>query len=526
VAREPAYASPLMYAVTLAAIFLPLHALALEIPEDDPGVTLELDELLDAELGDRTLPLTESQNALLRRLLVHDFAHTPSAERLVHARIGDELAWQRNREWIDEVEHAIAMARLEHRVAPKPEEPGVTYDIPLAEHPLVDAWIEHFTGRGRWVFERWLARADRYQPIMEPILVEHGLPKDTLYLAMIESGFVSHALSRSAASGFWQFMAPTGHMYGLHQDTWVDERRDFVKATHKAATYLTDLYKEFGDWHLAWAGYNAGGGRIRRALKRYDVRDFWTLIEFKDSLTKETKHYVPKIIAACIVARNRAYYGFTSVKSEAPLAWDSVMVDDSVEMRLVAKETGVSLEELRVMNPALLYDITPPRRAWELRVPQGTGEAVTAWLAATPKKERLRYASYTVQRGDTLGAIAKRLGSTIPAISELNGIRNPRSLRPGQRLVVPSARKGKPDTFMVARADGAADRGPADRPASRVQPASSREMPNKPVATHVVAVGDTLWSIAQKYNVSLQDLRRWNAKQTSKLGVGEILQIF
>ncbi|MCK5691032.1 lytic transglycosylase domain-containing protein, partial [Myxococcota bacterium] len=208
---------------------------------------------------------------------------------------------------------------------------------------------------------------------MRPILKKKGLPEDTVYLAMIESGFSSRARSTVGAGGFWQFMPATGKVYGLSQTTWVDERRDFIMATESAAHFLTDLHREFKDWHLAWAGYNAGGGRIRRALKRHGATTFWDLADNPKSLVQETRHYVPKIIAAAIVAKNREKYGFAPASYKKSLSWDEFQVESSTDLRIVAKYLHIPITQLRTLNPAYFLDITPPNKKSTLRVPKGKG---------------------------------------------------------------------------------------------------------------------------------------------------------
>jgi LysM repeat protein len=314
---------------------------------------------------------------------------------------------------------------------------GLQFDIPIASHPLVDSYIDYFSGRGRWFFQRWLSRGTRYLPMMESIFESQRLPKDLVYLAMIESGFSSKAYSSAAAAGFWQFIGSTGKRYGLRNDTWVDERRDFVLSTVAAGNYLNALYRQFGDWHLAWAGYNAGSARISRAMKKYGAKDFWDLLNHRDSLAKETQHYVPKLIAAALIGKEPERYGFTDVEKMSPLEYDEIEVSDSVDLQLVAKQFGYGTEIMHDLNPALRHNITPPGRDFTLRVPKGEGEKVAAWLEDLPASERITYSVHKVRRGESLASIARRYKTSVIAICDFNKLPNERGVGAGKQLIIP-----------------------------------------------------------------------------------------
>lgn len=486
------------------------------------------DEALDA--GPVALAATQTRHAL-SSILQRGFAQTPSIERAVNEIFADPLRMMRQPSWLDELERRGAEARLRGLpVHAGIGGLGIAYDIPLADHALVDVYIKHFSGRGRWFFAKWLARADRYLPIMQPILESMGLPRDLVYVAMVESGFSSHAVSIAAAGGFWQFIPTTGKQFGLETSFWLDERRDFILATKAAATYMAQLHRQFGDWHLAWAGYNAGGGRVSRALKKYGADDYWTLVDEKGSLAKETRHYVPKILAAAIVAKNRVRYGFGAVKSLPPLLYDEIKVDGAVHLRVVAKHLGVTLNTLRELNPALLQDVTPPGRRFQLRVPQGRGEKTAAWLAALPASKRVTYRRHKIRKGDTLYVLARRYGTSMSAIREFNGIRNPRALRLGKDLIIPSVRGGTP----VVKRKAATKSKPAPKRVARA-PIKTKKTKRSPPrlasaktssGSHVVSAGETLWSIARRYDVSVTRLKRWNKRHSNVIVVGETLELF
>ncbi len=503
------------------------------------------------ELG-MELDLNAGHALRQREALAKGFLFTPSLNAQIEAyrfeRLGNASEFSvratRGLNTHSFVDRIRQQGILWHRPLDLKPKPALAYDIPMANNALVNMYVEYFTGRGRWFFQRWLNRSARYIPMMKPILRAHGLPEDLVYLAMIESGFVSKAYSTAAASGFWQFIASTGRQYKLKQTTWVDERRDFVRATNAAARYLAQLHKEFGDWHLAWAGYNAGGGRVRRALARHNVHSFWQL-QGKGMLAKETQHYVPKILAAAIVAKNRAHYGFVDTEFETPLTFDTVQLDSAVALNRVAREARTTVKRLRELNPELLFDVTPPQRHYSLRVPKGMGSPLSNWLASVPKAKRTSFSQHRVKPGDTLGGIARRYGSTIRAVSEFNGIRNARALRIGKRLLIPtrgrassrsrvakakSKKVAAKPTRKLARKKPTARVPSASKPVqqskSKVRYASATKPRAKPIATHIVSTGDTFWGIAQRYRVSVSELKRWNGKRNNSLGIGEVLRIF
>lgn len=512
-----------------AALLLTPAALGAAPTGSDHPAEDEVAELISAELldGASQTPVHNRDRWALRDLLVRDFAQTREVRAQVRLAL-DPLRQLRDPRWLEELERRAALAQLRpsssHEAA---KELGVAYDIPLADHQLVDAYIDYFTGRGRWFFERWLERSGRYIPMMQPILEEHGLPKDLVYLAMIESGFSAKALSVAAAAGYWQFIRSTAQLFGMKMDTWVDERRDFVTATHSAARYLSRLYAQFGDWHLAWASYNGGEGRVRRTLARTGAKSFWELVEL-NALPKETQHYVPKIIAAAIVAKNRERYGFGHVKDLQPLTYDELEVRDSIDLRLLAKELGCSAEHLRELNPQFIYDLTPPGRRLRLRVPVGAAISAQAWLDSLPPSQRFTYGHHTVARGDTLSGIANRFGTSIAMIQELNDVRDPRSLRPGQRLIIPSLRKLH-DTATAVSVAGAEQQRSAPRavhhPAAKSKPQTIATS-NQPHAKHVVVAGETLWSISRRYGATVEQVRSWNGLRGNELRAGAVLKIY
>ncbi|HEY0096584.1 MAG TPA: LysM peptidoglycan-binding domain-containing protein [Archangium sp.] len=425
------------------------------------------------------------------------------------------------------------------------------YDIPVEMQPLVAQYIQFFQGPGRKWFSKWVSRSTRYLPVMQPILEAQGLPRDTVYLAMIESGFSPTAYSWAHASGPWQFISSTGRQYGLHQDFWVDERRDPIKATYAAARYLKDLHKELGHWYLAWAGYNTGSGRVRRLVERHGSNDFW-VISAEKGLATETKHYVPKLIAAALIAKHPAAFGFSEKEFayEQALTFEEVKITDATDLDVIARAAGVPVEEVKELNPELRRWCTPPSSAknpYVLRLPKGSAERFAENFSRIPAKERLTFRVHKVKRGDTLSQIALTYGTAPEAILQMNQLKSVRTLKLNAELVipVPAGRGGaKPDgdsalarKVAQARRSGVTvmrpeDEVPAGTPRGPVAtgPIKTESINGRKRITYGVQSGDSLWAIAQRFQVNVDDVRKWNnlTVRASKkaLKVGSVLYVW
>jgi membrane-bound lytic murein transglycosylase D len=373
------------------------------------------------------------------------------------------------------------------------------FDIPIIINQRVEAWMVYFLTRGRRYYTRWLARGERYIPLLRGRLEEAGLPQDLVYQAMIESGFNPYATSRASAVGVWQFMSYTGRAYDLEIDWWVDERRNPELATTAAIDYLSYLYRLFGDWTLASAAYNAGEGKIGRAIKRYGTRDIWELSAHKNTYLKpETKNYVPKIMAAAILSKYRDRYGLPADildEDRLPLwDYDKVQVPEATGLAVVAKILEIDEEELEAMNPELRRWCTPPGiENYPLNVPLGTAEKVLAELKKIPEKDRVTFVRHKVRRGDTIGAIARRFGVPGKALMKMNGIRDARRLKVGRHLVVPVRPNG----------EGAKNR----------------------TLVHVVGKGESLSVIAQRYGTTVPGLKERNGLRSNVLSIGQRLTV-
>jgi len=390
--------------------------------------------------------------------------------------------------------------------APPSEEDALeaTYDIPMEINARVLSIVEMFQTQKREWFQEALDRGALYIPLFQRVLEEEGLPKDLVYLSMIESAFKPRAVSRAGARGLWQFITGTGKLYGLRQDYWVDDRFDPEKATRAAARHLQDLYDEFGDWYLAMAAYNAGPRRIERAIQRTGNRDFWTLAQ-KRYLPRETRSYVPLILAATLIGKNPEAYGFTRPAGSA-LEFDVAELDSPIDLETAAKSAGTTVEEMKLLNPELRHWVTPlDRGSYPLKIPKGSRVAFDVALAAIPEGERVRFGAHVVERGDTLSKIARRYGTTIEALASANNMRSRTMIHPGQVLTVP----------VPPGALGASS-------SSRARPfreASRDSIPEGDQEVYVVARGDTLGAIADSFRMSLSELRALNHLPSGSTGI-------
>lgn len=301
----------------------------------------------------------------------------------------------------------------------------------------VSSYIEFFTTkRGHSIFQAWLNQAGPYIPFVKDILREEGIPEDLALLPLIESGFNVNARSPKQATGMWQFMASTGAMYGLKVNKWVDERRDPVKSTRAAARHLKDLYNTFGTWPLALASYNAGSGKVKRAIERTGSTDFWEIEDTK-ALKPETQNYVPKFMAAVILAKNPDDFGFTITEGPA-IKYDVIEVPGGIDLNSITKISDADYEALRKLNPELKSQITPSVEIYyTLRVPEGTGPSIVETYNNLPLSKRGVYREYRVRKGDTVSKIAKKYRVDKSTIKNANNLNRKYRVKPGDRIVVP-----------------------------------------------------------------------------------------
>jgi membrane-bound lytic murein transglycosylase D len=385
------------------------------------------------------------------------------------------------------------------------EQSGLPQDdssfLPVVSNERVEAFIELFEGPQKQWMERGLRRSGRYSQRMKQILREEGLPEDLVYLALIESGFNPYAYSSAKAMGIWQFIPGTGRRYGLVINWWIDERRDLEKSARAAAHYLKNLYGLFDDWYLAAAAYNAGEGKLKRAIRKYDSTCFWDLSQYR-YLRRETKNYVPKFLAALTIAKDPGRYGFADVEYDAPLLYETVTVPDATDLAVIAKGCGKSLALLNKLNPQLLRGCTPPDYPdYEVKVPLGTKETFLTYYSQLEPAKRLTFRRHRIRKNETLSHIAQQYGISVNSIMAMNRLGSRHSIREGKSLIIPL-----PASYKVA---------------------SQKSRARKPVAlpdlsgrgyrkvVHVVEQGDSLWLIGHRYGVSVSSLRKWNRKSNS-----------
>lgn len=387
-------------------------------------------------------------------------------------------------------------------------ENAARYEIPLETNDAVDMWIDRFTREIPDRFATYLSRLGRYEDMIRPKLREANLPQDLIYLALIESGMNPNAYSHAHAVGLWQFIASTGRRYGLEVDYWVDERRNPVKATDAAIAFLSDLYDEFGSWYLAAAGYNGGPNRVRWGIRRVGSDDFWDLSDAR-VLRRETRNYVPKIIAAALIAKNPARYGFEDVDPVEPVRYDTVTVPEATSIDVIAEAAGTTENEIERLNPQFRRHVTPPGDTTRVLVPSGHATQFAANYDEIPEDERVTWLTHRVTRGQTLSGIADRYGTSVQAIASANDGVSARRLQIGQRLVVPRATR--------APASVSSGQVASVRQRARQGPNGTREITVRP--------GDTLWTIARAYDVSTDQLMTWNGLESPVIRPGDELTI-
>jgi membrane-bound lytic murein transglycosylase D len=376
--------------------------------------------------------------------------------------------------------------------------------LPLVMTDQVAGYINYFSNRGRGTLERALARSGRYEDMIHRVLREQGVPQELIYLAQAESGFRPLAVSRAGARGMWQFMGSRAKGYGLERDWWIDDRQDPEKATRAAAHHLKDLYNEFGDWYLAMAAYNSGPGTVQSAVKRTGYADFWELYR-RNVLPKETRNYVPIIVAVTIMAKNPTQYGLESVIKEKPIPYDTVKIAYPIDLRLAAECVDATAEDLSDLNPSLLRMTTPKDSEFELHLPAGTADKFETAVASIPADKRVWWRYHKVQAGETLASIARTYHTTPRSIAEANDLNARRSndglnlsaIAPETRLIIPIAPGKQTDTSTYARA----------------------------ITHYKIRKGDTVESVAENFGISAKMIRSWNRIKGSSLAGRRVLYL-
>jgi membrane-bound lytic murein transglycosylase D len=368
-----------------------------------------------------------------------------------------------------------------------------SHDLPLTVNDEVLSFLNFFqTPRGKAIVETGLNRSGKYREMISRILREEGVPQDLIYLAQAESAFQPAALSRAGARGIWQFVPWRGNEYGLKRSWWVDERQDPEKATRAAAQHLRDLYGLFGDWYLAMAAYNCGPGNVQKGIERTGYADFWELYR-RNVLPRETKNYVPIIVALTLIAKDAAHYGIQA-DMEKPITSDAVKPGRAIDLRLVAETIDADVETLRMLNPSLLRLATPDDPSFELRLPVGTAAKFSAEIADIPAEKWVSWRRHRVEPGETLTSLAKKYKVTAAAIASANSLGGATVLTAGDKLIIPAT---QPESETKSR-----------------------------LVRYRVRKGDTLGGIADQFSVSTEQLRKWNALKSGRVSRGMVLRVY
>jgi membrane-bound lytic murein transglycosylase D len=450
----------------------------------DTAVGSGSDAVDDAESMQPTVSEDEALSELLEEIL--EYGPFPGEE--VTESPLDTLA---------EVSPELDAARLEHERELLEAMVEPTFDIPMVTNDKVLFWLDYYSNRRRDQFKIGLVRSGRYMDMFQKVFEEEGLPLDLIYMAHVESAYKTTAYSRARARGVFQFIAATGRRYGLRIDYWVDERLDPEHSARAAAAYLRDLYGEFGDWYLALAAYNAGEGKIRSALRRSGKDDFWGIARTR-YIRRETKNYVPAILAAVMISRHPEKYDI-DFEPDAPLNYESVEIEGSADLQVLARCAGSDLDTMKRLNPSLRRYQTPPHATTVLHVPIGAGERTLAELEKVPVDERVLYARHRVRSGDTLYDLARDYGVSVSAIQQTNKMGRRTVIRVGDELIIPTVAAGSYPAPAAREIEGGA-------------------VPGEPFV-YRVRRGDNLSAIAKRYRTSVGAIAGANG-----IGVEEILR--
>ena len=370
---------------------------------------------------------------------------------------------------------------------------AVPHDIPLTLTDPVLSFLNFFqTAKGRTIVENGLRRAGRYSEMIRRVLAEEGMPSDLIYLAQAESAFEPQALSRAGARGLWQFMSYRGKQYGLEHSWWLDERQDPEKATRAAAHHLRDLYEMFGDWYLVMAAYNSGPGTVQHAVERTGYADFWELYK-ANVLPQETRNYVPIILALTLISKDPARYGLEFVPDE-PLQVDRVQPGHAVDLRLVSETIDVDVDTLKLLNPQLLRLVTPNDPRFVLQIPVGRAEEFEKGMAQIPPENWVSWRRHRVEEGETLSSIARRYRISVATLAEVNGLDVQARPDVNAKLIIPTTVQPPPTLGALVR--------------------------------YRARRGDTVESVADQFNITVAELKKWNGMRSNRLVAGMRLKIY
>lgn len=453
---------------------------------------------------------------------------------------------------------------------------NIDIEMDESDRKVVEQYFKYFTHRGRKTFQRYLTRCSALLPHATEVFKEKGLPEEIVYLAFVESGFNAKAYSRVGAAGVWQFMPYTGRKYGLKQDWWIDERRDPYKSAEAAATYLSKLYDDFGDWYLAIAAYNAGEGKIGRAMKKTGAESFFELTQKNHKLSrrarlrKETKHYVPKFLAVVKIMRNLEKLGFEPIDTKSCEPVKAIKVKGGTDLLALSNDLDLKWQSFYEMNTAFRRQVSPPDYESTVYVPQSKASKAVAFLESDKSRPYAGWIAYKVRRGDSWYRIGRKHGVPIAVLKKINNRRS-NLLKPGQRLMIPGSNSTqvawrspraktraiaqKRGNYIVQRGDTLYDISRSTgvsvktllsanglRSAKQLRAGSKLYIPNQSKRTvaqkssrkkgtktvaYQVRRGESVWTIAKKFGVSYKDVLRWNQlSKRSVLRPGDNLTIY
>jgi membrane-bound lytic murein transglycosylase D len=391
----------------------------------------------------------------------------------------------------------------------------ISFDIPMVWNDRVKKALNYYLRGKPETIVHWLQRANFYLPKIKKMFADSGLPQDLAYLPLIESGFNTQAYSRAHAAGIWQFIPSTGKNYGLRQSYWFDERRDPMKATVSAIRYLRKLHDDFGNWHLALAAYNCGEGGVSRAITRSGTNDYWQL-----PLPSETKNYVPLYLAALTIAKNPDLFNFSYSQSDS-FAFDTVLINDCIDMRDLAQGVGIDYETFRKINPQITHWCTPPDVSnVRLYLPQGTTQLFNDYYATIPDDKKVKWYAYKVKRGDNIQIVSRRFKVSSEAVREINRLRKDSRIIAGHILYIPIP-ANTPNNEIPQIIETTASIKNEERTVKKTATDSHGSK-----VKYKVKKGDTISEIAEMFDVSIEEIGDWNSLSHSQIQYGQILTIY